>query len=78
MTPWSALIVESNPFYPKDECRRRPFIDLQRLFRRRLAQQCFGLPDGGFVDEIYDSEAIRRFVGIDRKEDVLHDGVRFQ
>jgi IS5 family transposase len=30
-----------------------------------VAQQCFGLSDEGIEDAIYDSQAIRRFVGID-------------
>ena len=30
-----------------------------------VAQQCFGLSDEGVEDAIYDSQAIRRFVGID-------------
>lgn len=30
-----------------------------------LARQCFGLSDQGIEDAIYDSQAIRAFVGID-------------
>lgn len=30
-----------------------------------MAQQCFGLSDEGIEDALYDSQAIRRFVGID-------------
>jgi IS5 family transposase len=30
-----------------------------------VAQQCFGLSDEGIEDAIYDSQAIRAFVGID-------------
>ena len=30
-----------------------------------IAQQCFGLSDEGIEDALYDSQAIRRFVGID-------------
>ncbi len=28
-------------------------------------QQCFGLSDEGIEDAVYDSQAIRRFIGID-------------
>ena len=30
-----------------------------------IAQQCFGLSDEGIEDALYDSQVIRRFVGID-------------
>ena len=30
-----------------------------------IAQNCFGLSDEGIEDAIHDSQAIRRFVGID-------------
>lgn len=30
-----------------------------------VARRCFGLSDEGMEDAIYDSQAIRRFVGID-------------
>jgi predicted secreted Zn-dependent protease len=35
------------------------------MLRIYIAQQCFGLSDEGIEDAIYDSQAIRRFVGID-------------
>ena len=35
------------------------------MLRMYIAQQCFGLSDEGIEDAIYDSEAIRGFVGID-------------
>ncbi len=35
------------------------------MLRMYVAQQCFGLSDEGVEDAIYDSQAIRRFVGID-------------
>jgi IS5 family transposase len=34
-------------------------------YRRYIVQQCFGLSDEGMEDAIYDSQAIRRFIGID-------------
>ena len=53
------------PFYPKGEGRSRPPIGLHRMLRMYIAQQCFGLSDEGIEDALYDSQAIRRFVGID-------------
>jgi transposase, IS5 family len=35
------------------------------MLRMYVAQQCFGLSDEGIEDAIYDSQAIRGFVGID-------------
>ena len=38
-----------------------------------VAQQCFGLSDEGVEDAIYDSQAIRRFVGIDLNRESAPD-----
>ena len=65
VTPWAALEAEIAPFYPKDEGRGWPPIGLHRMLRMYIAQQCFGLSDEGIEDALYDSQAIRRFVGID-------------
>ena len=64
VTPWSALVAEIEPFYPKGEGRGRPPIGVERMLRMYIAQQCFGLSDEGIEDAIYDSQAIRAFVGI--------------
>ena len=53
------------PFYPKGEGRGRPPIGLERKLRMYVAQNCFGLSDEGIEDALYDSQAIRCFVGID-------------
>lgn len=65
VTPWLALVAEIGPYYPKGEGRGRPPIGLERMLRMYIAQQCFGLSDEGIEDAIYDSQAIRAFVGID-------------
>lgn len=65
VTPWSAMLAELEPFYPKGEGRGRPPIGLERMLRMYVAQQCFGLSDEGIEDAVYDSQSIRRFVGID-------------
>jgi IS5 family transposase len=64
-TPWDKLIAQIEPFYPKSEGRGRPPIGLSRMLRMYIVQQCFGLSDEGIEDAIYDSQAIRAFVGID-------------
>lgn len=65
MTPWAALEAVIEPHYPKGEGPGRPPIGLERMLRMYIAQQCFGLSDEGMEDALYDSQAIRRFVGID-------------
>ena len=73
VTPWSALESELESFYPKGEGRGRPPIGLARMLRMYVAQQCFGLSDEGIEDAIYDSQAIRRFVGIDLSREAAPD-----
>ncbi|MFS2134307.1 transposase, partial [Telluria sp. Tellsp131] len=65
VTPWPALVAALLPYYPKGEGRGRPPVGLERMLRMYVAQQCFGLSDEGIEDAIYDSQAIRGFVGID-------------
>lgn len=72
-TPWSALIALIEPVYPKGDKRGRPPIGLERMLRMYVAQQCFGLSDEGVEDAIYDSQAIRNFVGIDMSHESAPD-----
>ncbi len=65
VTPWSELVSVLDAHYPKGTGPGRPPIGLQRMLRMYVAQQCFGLSDEGIEDAIYDSQAIRGFVGID-------------
>ena len=65
VVPWTGLLGLIEPFYPKVEGAGRPPIGLARMLRMYVAQQCFGLSDEGIEDAIYDSQAIRAFVGID-------------
>lgn len=73
VTPWSALVAEVEPFYPRGEGRGRPPIGLERMLRMYIAQQCFGLSDEGTEDALYDSQAIRGFVGIDLTHEAAPD-----
>lgn len=73
VTPWLSLIEAIAPYYPKGGGRGRPVIGLERMLRMYLAQQCFGLSDEGTEDAIYDSQAIRSFVGIDLSREAAPD-----
>ena len=73
VTPWSALTQVIAPHYPSSGGRGRPPIVLERILRMYVAQQCFGLSDEGIEDAVYDSQAIRRFVGIDLAREAAPD-----
>ena len=72
ITPWSELVQVLEPFYPTG-ARGRPPIGLERMLRMYVAQQCFGLSDEGAEDALYDSQAIRAFVGIDLSREAAPD-----
>lgn len=73
VTPWTSLVAVIEPFYPKGDGRGRPPIGVERMLRMYVAQNCFGLSDEGTEDAIYDSQAIRRFVGIDLSREAAPD-----
>jgi IS5 family transposase len=73
VTPWGKLHKLVEPFYPKVVGAGRPPIGLSRMLRMYVAQQCFGLSDEGIEDAIYDSQAIRAFVGIDLSRESAPD-----
>lgn len=73
VTPWGELEKVIAPFYPSGGGRGRQPIGLGRMLRMYIAQQCFGLSDEGIEDAIYDSQAIRRFVGIDLNRESAPD-----
>ena len=67
VVPWLALCALIEPYYPKvreDGAGRRP-IGLERMLRIHFLQQWYALSDPGVEEALYDSEAMRRFVGID-------------
>ncbi len=67
VVPWSALCALIEPHCPKareDGAGRRP-IGLERMLRIHFLQQWYALSDPGVEEALYDSEAMRRFVGID-------------
>lgn len=73
ITPWTALVNAIAPHYPSSGRRGRPPRGLERMLRMYVAQQCFGFSDEGAEDALYDSQAIRRFVGIDLSREEAPD-----
>src|SRR6266513_1022613 len=64
VVPWSALCALIEPFYPKPG-NGRPPIGVERMLRIYFLQQWFNLSDPAVEEALYDSPAMRRFVGID-------------
>jgi len=73
ITPWDALLAVLTPAYPSGGGPGRPPIGLERMLRMYVVQQCFGLSDEGTEDALYDSQAIRGFVGIDLSRESAPD-----
>jgi len=64
VVPWARLVALIEPHYPKGR-RGRPPIGIERMLRIYFLQQWYGLADEALEDTIYDSQAMRSFVGID-------------
>jgi len=64
VVPWPALCGLIEPFYPKPG-NGRPPIGIERMLRIYFLQQWFNLSDPAVEEALYDSLAMRRFVGID-------------
>ena len=64
VVPWGELCALIKPFYPKAG-NGRPPIGLERMLRIYFLQQWFNLSDPGVEEALYDSLAMRSFVGID-------------
>jgi len=67
VVPWSRLLAVLSPYYYPDSRgkRGRPPIPLKRMLRMYFVQQWYALADEALEDAIYDSQALRNFVGID-------------
>ena len=63
--PWSGLCAVIEPFYPKGKGAGRPPIGVKRMLRIHFLQHWFNLSDPAVEEALYDSRAMRRFVGID-------------
>jgi len=72
VVPWSALCALIAPFYPKPG-NGRPPIGIERMLRIYLLQQWFNLSDPAVEEALYDSLAMRRFVGIDLGREPVPD-----
>lgn len=62
--PWGEWVSYIEPYYPKGK-RGRPPMGIEKMLRMYLLQCWFTLSDEGVEDAIYDSYAMRKFLGID-------------
>jgi len=72
VVPWAEIGALIEPHYPK-RGNGRPPIGLQRMLRIHLLQHWFNLADEAMEEALYDSAALRRFVGIDLGREPVPD-----
>jgi IS5 family transposase len=72
VVPWSALRALIEPFYPKPG-NGRPPVGVERMLRIYFLQQWFNLSDPAVEEALYDSSAMRGFVGIDLGREPVPD-----
>jgi len=63
--PWGKLSSLIEPAYPAGDGAGRPPIGLERMLRIHFLQHWFNLSDPAVEEALYDSRAMREFVGID-------------
>lgn len=72
--PWLELCNIIEPFYPKVSAKGgRPAIGIERMLRIHFLQHGFELSDPGAEEALYDSRAMRQFVGIDLASEPVPD-----
>ena len=71
--PWQDLCVAIEPYYPKTEGAGRRPVGIERMLRIHFLQHWFDLSDPGAEEALYDSRAMRTFVGIDLGREPVPD-----
>lgn len=72
--PWAELTALIAPHYPRPTAGPgRPAMPLEAMLRIYCLQQWFDLSDPAAEDALYDSEAMRRFVGVELSDDAIPD-----
>lgn len=74
VVPWKALCAVIEPCYPKaTSAGGRPPVGLERMLRIHCLQLWFDLSDPAVEEALYDSLAMRSFVGIDLGREPVPD-----
>jgi IS5 family transposase len=71
--PWTELAAAIEPFYPNPKGAGRRPIGIERMLRIHFLQHWFNLSDPAVEESLYDSRAMRRFVGIDLGREPVPD-----
>ena len=71
--PWKSLSKVIKPYYPKPKGAGRRPIGIERMLRIHFLQHWFELSDPGAEEALYDSRAMRHFVGIDLGKEPVPD-----
>lgn len=72
VVPWADMMAIIEPHYPKAGNGRRP-MELEMMLRIHCAQKWYNLSDAGMESELYDSMALRHFVGLHGAKDPVPD-----
>ncbi len=73
VVPWAELVPVIEPVYPKADGPGRPPVGIERMLRLHCLQQWFNLSDPAVEEALYDSRAMRQFVGIDLGREPVPD-----
>lgn len=71
--PWQDLTSAIEPFYPQPEGAGRRPVGIERMLRIHFLQHWFNLSDPAVEEALYDSRALRQFVGIDLGREPVPD-----
>ena len=71
--PWKELTAAIEPFYPNPQGAGRRPVGVERMLRIYFLQHWFNLSDPGAEEALYDSRALRAFVGIDLGREPVPD-----
>lgn len=73
VVPWADLVAVIEPVYPQADGPGRPPVGIDRMLRLHCLQQWFNLADPAVEEALYDSRALRQFVGIDLGREPVPD-----
>ena len=73
IVPWKDLAAAVAPHYPQPKGAGRRPIGVERMLRIHFLQHWFNLSDPAVEEALYDSRAMRRFVGIDLGREPVPD-----
>jgi IS5 family transposase len=73
VVPWDRLVALIEPHYPRAGRVGRQPVGVPRMLRMYFLQQWYSLSDEGLEDAVYDSQAMREFIGIDLSREQVPD-----